>query len=264
MTAQDEEAPPVEDLVCCVELGPGWVDLTLATGARTEAEALARRTVELYGPRGLRIEEKALFDDVADRAAALNAGAPVMAAAFYSGTGEALADFVIDTCLDIWSDPVAAGTDGGPDAKEDADEAGSEDTDEEGAGPPRPGLDEARALLLDRSVPGKAAVPEVTYPDLPAGPAVRVRSQVRTRQLLGLWRQDTGSLTYAVLPPGVRSLVLASFTWRNMAQTEKVTGLADELMSTLRVVPAAADGPPEDGDPAECAGPEPGAPTGTG
>ncbi|AZK94963.1 MULTISPECIES: hypothetical protein [Streptomyces] len=237
MTAQDEEAPPVEDLVCCVELGPGWVDLTLATGARTEAEALARRTVELYGPRGLRIDEKALFDDVADRAAALNAEAPVMAAAFYSGTGEAVADFVIDTYLDTWSEPAAADA-------------------EDREGPARPGLDEARALLLDRSAPGTAAGPDVTYPDLPAGPAVRVGSQVRTRQLLGLWRQDTGSLTYAVLPPGVRSLVLASFTWRNMAQTEKVTRLADELMATLRVVPEPEDGTGEGGgEPEECGSP---------
>ncbi|MFF3552339.1 hypothetical protein ACWD4V_18995 [Streptomyces tsukubensis] len=241
MTAQDEEAPPVEDLVCCVELGPGWVDLTLATGARTEAEALARRTVELYGPRGLRIDEKALFDDVADRAAALNAEGPVMAAAFYSGTGEAVADFVIDTYLDTWSEPDAG--------------------DGDASGPGRPGLDEARALLLDRSAPGTAAGPDVTYPDLPAGPAVRVRSQVRTRQLLGLWRQDTGSLTYAVLPPGVRSLVLGSFTWRNMAQTEKVARLADELMATLRVVPGPEDGTGEDvtaeggGEPEECGSP---------
>ncbi|QDY77619.1 hypothetical protein [Streptomyces qinzhouensis] len=244
MTAQDEEAPPAEDLVCCVELGPGWVDLTLATGARTEAEALARRIVDFYGPRGLRIEEKALFDDVADRAAALNAEAPVMAAAFYSGTGEALADFVLDTYLDTWPDPAADGEDAGED-------------------PARPGLDEARALLLDRSGPGTAAGPEVTYPDLPAGPAVRVGSQVRTRQLLGLWRQDTGSLTYAVLPPGVRSLVLASFSWRNMAQTEKVTRLADELMATLRVVPAVDDGTADTGAPVECAGPDPAAPAGS-
>ncbi|MEU3597539.1 hypothetical protein ABZ714_02195 [Streptomyces sp. NPDC006798] len=218
MTAQDEHAPPVEDLVCWVGLGPGWVDLTLTTGVRTEAEALARRAVELYGPRGLRIEEQVLFDDVADRAMALNAEAPVMAAAFYTGTGEALADFVIDIYLDQQEPGIADG-----DAADDPD-------------PPRPGLDEARTLLLDWAGGGTAGTPEVTYPDLPAGPAVRVRSQVRTRQLLGLVRHDTGSLTYAVLPPGVRSLALASFTWRNMAQTEKVTTLADELMSTLRVV----------------------------
>ncbi|MEW1546214.1 hypothetical protein [Streptomyces tsukubensis] len=255
MTAQDEEAAPVEDLVCCVELGPGWVDLTLATGARTEAEALARRTVELYGPRGLRIDEKALFDDVADRAAALNAEGPVMAAAFYSGTGEAVADFVIDTYLDIRSEPDTG------DGAGDASGPGAVHGDAAASGPVRPGLDEARALLLDRSAPGTAAGPDVTYPDLPAGPAVRIRSQVRTRQLLGLWRQDTGSLTYAVLPPGVRSLVLASFTWRNMAQTEKVTRLADELMATLRVVPDPEDGAGEDvtaeggGEPEECGSP---------
>ncbi|MFE0421478.1 hypothetical protein [Streptomyces sp. NPDC058953] len=211
MTAQDEDAPPVEDLVCRVELAPGWVDLTLATGTRAEAEALARRTVELYGPRGLRIEEKALFDDVADRAVALNAEGPVMAAAFYSASGEAVVDFVVDTYLD-----------GQP---------------EESA--PAAGLDEAESLLLDWAGGGGTAVaPEVTYPDLPSGSAVRVRSQVRTKQFLGLWRQDSGSLTYAVLPPGVRSLVLASFTWRNMAQSEKVTELADELMATMRVEPA--------------------------
>ncbi|MEU5975768.1 hypothetical protein [Streptomyces sp. NPDC047315] len=201
----------MEDLVCCVQLGPGWVDLTLATGARSEAEALAATTVELYGPRGLAIEKKALFEDVAARATALNADGPIMAAAFYSGTGEAVVDFVIDSYLD--------------------------DVDEDGEGLPRPDLDEARSLLLDWMGSDTTGEPEVTYPDLEAGPTVRLRSQVRTKQLLGLWRQDTGSLTYAVLPPGVRSVVLASFTWRNMAQTEKVAELAGELMATLQVTP---------------------------
>lgn len=206
--------------MCCVGLGPGWVDLTLATGVRTEAEALARRAVEVYGPRGLRIEEQALFDDVADRAMDLNADGPVMAAVFYSGTGEAVADFVIDTYLDQQETGAVDDTD----AADDPD-------------PPRRGLDQARTLLLDWAGGGTAGTPEVTYPDLPAGPAVRVLSQVRTRQLLGLVRYDTGSLTYAVLPPGFRSLVLASFTWRNMAHTRKVATLAEELMATLQVVP---------------------------
>ncbi|MGW5677648.1 hypothetical protein ACWEV4_21610 [Streptomyces sp. NPDC003860] len=199
----------MEDLVCCVQLGPGWVDLTLATGARSEAEALAAATVERYGPRGLAIEKKAFFEDVADRATALNADGPIMAAAFYSGAGEAVVDFVIDSYLD--------------------------DADADGQGPPRPDLDEARSLLLDWVGSDTTGEPEVTYPNLDAGPAVRLRSQVTTKQLFGLWRQDTGSLTYAVLPPGVQSVVLASFTWRNMDQTGKVAQLAGELMATLQV-----------------------------
>jgi hypothetical protein len=204
MKAQDEGAPlEVENFACSVQLGPGWLDLTLNTGTRAEAEELAGEIVRAEGARIMTIKPRVFFEDLAARAVDLNADEPIMVAACYAESGEALADLVIDSYRD--------------EAR------------------PRPGAKEMGELLLEWAGAKPDNGTEVSYPDLPVGPAVRVRTVTRTRQLLGLYRQDGGAIRYAVSVPGVRSVIVATATWRNMERSDEVALLVDQLMPTLRV-----------------------------
>ncbi|MFF0450438.1 hypothetical protein ACFYT4_29320 [Streptomyces sp. NPDC004609] len=213
MTAQDEESPLAdEEFECSIELGPGWVDMTLRTGTTAEAEALAGQIVGLRGARAMTIDKGAFFADLVERAVRLNDGGPIMAAVCYAENGEALADFVIDSYRE--------------------------------EGPTRPRRAEVHTLLLNWAGVETTGENEVTYPDLPSGPAVRVRSKVRTKQMLGLWHQDSGTVRYAVAPPGLRSLIVVTANWQNMDRSDEIAWLVDELMLTLQVTILEAHGDP--------------------
>jgi hypothetical protein len=203
MTAQDKSTSlETENFACSVALGPGWLDLTLPTGTRPEAEALAARTVRENGALAMDIDRVALQADLTERALELNADTPIMVAVCYAQTGEALADLVIDSYRD-------------------------EDV-------PRPGREEMGALLTDWSGAKKDDA-EVSFLDLPAGPAVRVRTVVRSKQLLGLWSHYHGAVRYGVSVPGVRSVIVVTATWRNNARSDEIAWLVDQLMPTLYV-----------------------------
>ncbi|MGW4031353.1 hypothetical protein ACWEFL_18905 [Streptomyces sp. NPDC004838] len=211
MTAQDKGNPlETEEFACSVELGPGWLDLTLDTGTRAEAEALAARIVKQAGARTMTIKPKALFEDIVARSVDLNADEPVMVAVCYAETGEALTELVIDSYRD-----------------------------ENG---PRPGREQMGELLLEWAGADPNKGTDVTYPDLPAGSAVRVRTLVRTKQMLGLWREASGSVRYAVSVPGIRSVIVATATWQNLERSDEIAWLVDQLMPTLRVELIGADG----------------------
>lgn len=87
MTAPDDPAPLDETFECTFEFQPGWIDLTLRDGTKSEAKALATEVVNRLNPLGLEIEKSAVFDDMVERAVDLNDDVPTLAAAYYSEAG---------------------------------------------------------------------------------------------------------------------------------------------------------------------------------
>ncbi|MEU0783719.1 hypothetical protein ABZ341_19350 [Streptomyces sp. NPDC006173] len=213
MTAQDDPAPLVEDFECSFEFQPGWVDLTLREGTRAEAKALATQVVNSLNPLGLEIENSAVFDDMVERAVDLNEDVPTLAAAYYTEKGEALANLMVDSYGD--------------------------------EGVERPSREEFQPVLLEWANGEIAGEAQVEYLDLPAGPAVRVQAMLEVKRMFGFGRKLTEFIRYAVLPPGMKSLIVVTVTWEAVARTEDITELADEAVQTMRIAPLAA----EDGEP---------------
>ncbi|MFD9462607.1 hypothetical protein [Streptomyces sp. NPDC060027] len=213
MTAPDDGAPLVEGFECSFEFRPGWIDLTLREGTRAEAKALATYVVNSLDPLALEIEKSAVLDDMVERAVALDDDTPTLAAAFYTESGEALASLTADSYGD--------------------------------EGVERPTREEVQPALLEWVNAEVAGDPQVDHLDLPAGPAVRVQAMLRVKRVFGLRRRLTGFIRYAVLPPGMKSLIVVTVTWEAIARTEELAELAElaaEAVQTLRITPIASDG----------------------
>ncbi|MEV6792781.1 hypothetical protein AB0M87_12410 [Streptomyces sp. NPDC051320] len=210
MSTQDEGGPVVDDHVCRLDLQAGWVDLTLHEGTKAEAKALATETVNRLNPLRLEIEKSAVFDDMVRRAVDLNEDGPLLAAAYYSENGTALANLVIDSY------------------------------GEEGV--PRPVPGEVQPLLLEWENGEVVGDPQVAHLELPAGPTVRVQSMLKVKKILGFGRRLTEFIKYAVFPPDSDSLIVVTATWEFVQLTEDLTRTVDELMPTLRIVPVDAGG----------------------
>ncbi|MEU8978900.1 hypothetical protein [Streptomyces sp. NPDC048309] len=210
MTAPDEQGPEVDDYTCRFDLQSGWIDLTLNEGTKAEAEALAQETVDRLNPLGLEVQKGAVREDMIDRAVDLNEDGPVFAAAYYSENGVPLANLVVDTY-------------------------GEE-------GMERPAPEEVQPQLLQWANGESVGDPEIAYLDLSAGPAVRVQSMLKVKRMLGFGRRLTEYIKYAVFPPGISSLVIITVTWEAIQHTEEITQLADELVSTMRLVALDARG----------------------
>ncbi|MFD4522691.1 hypothetical protein ACFWP7_01870 [Streptomyces sp. NPDC058470] len=218
MTTPDEGAPLAEAFECRFDFQPGWIDLTLREGTKAEAKALATQVVNSLNPLGLEIEKSAVFDDMVERAVDLNDDAPTLAAAYYTESGEALAGLVVDSYGD--------------------------------EGVERPTREEVQPLLLEWENAEVAGDPQITYLELPTGPAVRVQSVLKVKRMFGLGRKLTEFVRYAVFPPGMKSLVVVTVTWEAIARTEEITALADEAIQTMGLTPLAAGStePVADGD----------------
>lgn len=204
MNTPDDDVPALsEDFAVRIELQPGWVDLTLREDSKAEAKALATKTVNELNPLSLEIEKSAVFDDMAERALNLNEDAPALAAAYYAESGEGLINLMIDSYGD--------------------------------EGVPRPTADEVLPLLLEWENGEVVGEPEVTRLELPAGPAVRVQATLKIKRMFGLGRRITEFVKYAVFPPGMQSLVVATATWEKIQLTEENTRRVDEIVPTLRL-----------------------------
>ncbi|MER5469562.1 hypothetical protein [Streptomyces sp. NPDC002685] len=210
MTAPDDGAPLAEDFECSFEFRPGWIDLTLREGTRAEAKALATHVVNSLDPLALEIEKSAVLDDMVERAVALDDDAPTLAAAYYTESGEALVGLTVDSYGDD--------------------------------GVERPTREEIRPALLEWANAEVAGDPQVAHLDLPAGPAVRVQAMLRVKRVFGLRRRLTGFMRYAVLPPGMKSLIVVTVTWEAIARTEEIAELAAETVQTLRITPITLEG----------------------
>lgn len=208
MTPPNEGAPLAETFECTFEFQPGWIDLTLKDGTKAEAKALATEVVNRLNPLGLEIEKSAVFDDMVERAVDLNEDVPVLAAAYYTDAGEALANLVVDGYGD--------------------------------EGVSRPSAEEVTPLLLEWGNAEVTGDPSISRLELPAGPAVRVQSVLKVRRMLGFGRKLTEFVRYAVFPPGMQTLVVVTVTWEKVALTDEITELADEAVRTMRITPMPA------------------------
>lgn len=209
MTASEEDRP-VDDYVCRFDFQHGWVDLTLSEATKPAAKALAAETLSRLNPLRLEVEKSAVFDDMVDRACELNEDGPILAGAYYAENGVGLANFKVDSY------------------------------GEEGVARPTPG--EVQPLLLEWANAEVASEPDITYLELAGSPAVRVQAMLKARRFLGLGRRLAEFIKYAVFPPGLNNLVVITVTWQAIDQTESLTQLADELVSTMRFVPVDAVG----------------------
>ncbi|MFF2844783.1 hypothetical protein ACFVT5_00425 [Streptomyces sp. NPDC058001] len=210
MSAMESGFPVADDYKCRFSFQDGWVDLTLEGRTRAEAMGLAGAVMRHFNPVELSVDSRKLFDDLVDRAMDLNGDEPIMAAAYYTPGGIALADLMVDSY--------------------------GED------GVPRPSPEEVTPLLLDWSNATIAGEPEVTNFDHPAGPAVRVHAMVSTKRLLGFGRQLGEFVKYAVFPPGFTSLVVVTVSWQRIHEHDDLTQITDDLVAGMQVVPVDADG----------------------
>ncbi|MFE9686011.1 hypothetical protein [Streptomyces sp. NPDC006285] len=210
MTTPDGGAPLVEDFECRFEFQSGWIDLTLPEGTKAEAKALATEVMNTLNPLALDIEKSAVFDDMVERAVDLNDDVPDLAAAYYTESGQALANLMVDSYGD--------------------------------EGVARPTREEVQPLLLEWENGEATGEPHVTYLDLPAGPAVRVQSMLQVKRRFVFGRKLTEFIKYAILPPGMASLVVVTVTWEAIARTEEIAALADEAIQTLRITPLVPGG----------------------
>jgi len=103
------------------------------------------------------------------------------------------------------------------------------------AGVSQPGIAEVADMLVQR--PGFVRKPEITYLDVPAGPAVRMAGPVIERSFGGLRRQKGHVVIFAVTPPGKDEVIELTVAWAERRHTPELPGLADALMETLRLVP---------------------------
>ncbi|MFE6696614.1 hypothetical protein [Streptomyces sp. NPDC057718] len=203
MNTPDDVPPLSEDFAVRLDLTPGWVDLTLPDRSKAAAKALATETADRLDPLSPEIGKSAVRDDLADRALGLNEDAPVLAAAYYAESGEALVDLVVDSYGD--------------------------------EGVPRPTAEEVVPLLLEWENGVVAGEPEVTSLQLSAGPATRIRATLKIRRMLGLGRRTVEFVRYAVFPPGMRSLVVVTATWEKIGLTEENAQRVDEIVASLRL-----------------------------
>jgi hypothetical protein len=210
MTVPDDSPPLDERFECCFDFHPGWIDLTLREGTKSEAKALATEVVNRLNLLGLEIETSAVFDDIVERAVDLNEDFPTLAAAYYTEAGEPLANLMVDSYGD--------------------------------EGLPRPSREEVQPLLLGWANAQVIGEPRVEYLQLTAGPAVRVQAMLQVKRMLGLGRKLTEFIKYAVLPPDMQSLIVVTVTWEKIARTEDITALADEAVRTMRIRPLASGG----------------------
>ncbi|MFF4347711.1 hypothetical protein [Streptomyces sp. NPDC001530] len=207
MSTSDEPAPLIEPYECTFEFQPGWIDLTLREGTNAEAKALATEVVNRLNPLALGIENSAVVDDMVERAVDLNADAPTLAGAYYSEAGKALANLTVDGYGD--------------------------------EGVLRPGADEVIPMILEWSNAEVTGDPEITYLELPAGPAVRVQAMLKVKRMLGLSQKLTEFIKYAVFPPGMQTLIVVTVTWEKVALSDEITERVDEAVRTMRITPLA-------------------------
>ncbi|MDG4858760.1 hypothetical protein P8605_11455 [Streptomyces sp. T-3] len=99
----------------------------------------------------------------------------------------------------------------------------------------QPTLAEVEELLLQR--PGFMERPEVSYRDVPAGPAVRLEGPFTQRGWGGLRRQKGHVVTFVVTPPGRHQIIELTVASSDRHHGHEVSGLADTLITTLRLIP---------------------------
>ncbi|MBD0843085.1 MULTISPECIES: hypothetical protein [unclassified Streptomyces] len=210
MVDANEAGSPVGDQVTRFEFQPGWIDLTLEHRIQAEAVGLAGAVMGRFNRLERTVDDRALLNDLVERALFLNSDSPDLAAAYYTPGGVGLADLRVDSF-------------------------GAEDD-------PRTSPAEVVPLLLDWSNAKVVGEPDIRYLDLDAGPAVRVQAMLKSKRMLGFGAKLAELVRYAVFPPGVSHMVVVTVTWQSMAASDELVRLTDELVSTMRQVSVDSEG----------------------
>ncbi|MFB6554487.1 hypothetical protein [Streptomyces sp. NPDC056405] len=185
---------------------PGWIDLTLEYAIHADALGLAGAVMQRdFKAIERTVSDRDLLNDLIDRALFLNKKEPQLAAAYYTSGGVGLADLWVDSYGD------------------------------EGKDRPQPA--EVTPILLDWSNGKVVGEPDIRYLDLGAGSAVRVQALLKAKRLLGFGAKLAEFIRYAVFPPQVNYFVVVTVMWRNMAVSDELVRLTDELVSSMRLTP---------------------------
>ncbi|MGH4032437.1 hypothetical protein ACQB60_26255 [Actinomycetota bacterium Odt1-20B] len=108
----------------------------------------------------------------------------------------------------------------------------------------RPTPEELQPLLLEWKDAQVVSEPEVSYLELPAGPAVRVQATVKTKGVLGFGGRLVEFIRYAVCPTINDDAVVVTGRWGTASDSGELTRMVDEMMPSLQVTAddAHADG----------------------
>lgn len=90
------------------------------------------------------------------------------------------------------------------------------------------------AERLGKRVPQSVGPAEITYGDLPIGPAVRVSAQFQPRPDDGEGSTLLQTAAWAAIPPGYHHGVLLYVSWQALAMTDRLNAMVDKLAHSLR------------------------------
>lgn len=191
-----------------LDLGSGWVNLTLAEGSKAAAKELAAARVAQFNPLNLAVQKTSLVDGLAHLALEAYESGAVVAGAYYSDSGINIANLEL----------AVFGDDGVQ---------------------PTPG--EVQPMLLEWQNMEVAGQPEVRYLDLSAGPAVRVQAAIKEKRLFGRGRLAE-FIRYAVCPAINDDVVLVTVQWDTFQYSDELTQMVDDMIDSLSVVPVDSSG----------------------
>ncbi|MFE9253329.1 hypothetical protein [Streptomyces sp. NPDC007088] len=203
--AQDTNRPGTDEgelFAVSAELPSGWFEVNLLEGTVAEATVRAGHVLAAMNPRELRVRESALTDDVVERALAAYEQRPALSALCYTTAGEWAAELLVEGFS--------------PDE-----------------GRPEP-ADMAR-MLYDWEDATMVADPEVTFPEMPSGPSVRVRGTFRKKRRRLFGRPMAEFIRYAIYAPQIRGVVVVTAIWNTFALDDEVAASADLIARGLEI-----------------------------
>ncbi|WAU79078.1 hypothetical protein O1Q96_04510 [Streptomyces sp. Qhu-G9] len=184
-----------------LDLGPGWVDLTLAEGSKGAARELAAARVAQFNPLRLAVERASLVDTLTRMALKAYESGAVVAGSYFSDSGINIATLE----LAVFGD--------------------------EGI---RPTPEDVQPMILEWENMEVVGTPEVRYLDLSAGRAVRVQAAIKEKKLFGRGRLAE-FIRYAVCPANNDDVVLVTVQWNAFQYSDELTQMVDDMIGSLSV-----------------------------
>jgi hypothetical protein len=209
------DEPLLDEYMCALDLPTGWVNITLESPSPVEAEEVAQEIVEQFNPLELARGKNSLVKEIADLALAAKKSRSSYTAACYTAAGGNIANVEVD----VYG------------------EKGVRVTPED-----------VQPVLLEKKNSKVFGEPDVTYLNLPLGPAVRVRATFKVKRTLGFGRRLVETVMYAVCPPITNDVMVATMRWEALERSDELIEMADAMIPTLHIIPCDEDGNPTDPD----------------
>ncbi|MEU5340977.1 hypothetical protein AB0H18_09095 [Streptomyces sp. NPDC020766] len=191
-----------------LDLGAGWVDVTLTEGSKTAAKELAAARVAQFNPLSLAVQKTSFVDGLAHVALEAYENGAVVAGSYYSDSGINIANLELSVFGDDGVIPTPRGV---------------------------------QPMLLEWENMEVVGEPEVKYLDLSAGPAVRVQATIKEEKLFGRGRLAE-FIRYAVCPAVNDDVVLVTVQWDTFQYSDDLTQMVDDMIDSLRVAPVDQSG----------------------